>query len=411
MQGISKAVRVTNDTDYRVERALKSKVAETAKLKDIIEDSIEGTNAEISKMNALKKYLAQQRDFHERHLGHSLERREQRSQRPPRELVHDVPYRELKKQTGLLQNTDRRFIDKIIQVEDSVGELKKFRHQLAKDLDDKRAALTVDKTCIDMVAGDVKIQEMENHCTTGLPYGWKKETMHVVEDAEVARRQAEKLRKICFRAAQKHSELARDQHDALQASFVVRMKSILRVKEKLEEQLTQVEDEIEKAQKVKSKLKEAISEKVSPLSLARSRYALRLKRPHREAIHDKVEHALLLQVNELQALVQDLENKEHQVKEHLAGLDRTRSELMRNIHDKDKNLKLEHTCYGLAPSRPATGKTLNTDALSLRPATASTLGGFTIRTSGSQPTLRSLRSSHDEHQRRPIPSKLNRSTG
>jgi hypothetical protein len=59
--------------------------------------------------------------------------------------------------------------------------------------------------------------------------------------------------------------------------------------------------------------REAIAEKVSPLSLARSRYALRLKRPHREAIHDKVEHALLLQVNELQALVQDLENKEHQV--------------------------------------------------------------------------------------------------
>jgi hypothetical protein len=40
----------------------------------------------------------------------------------------------------------------------------------------------------------------------------------------------------------------------------------------------------------------------------------------------------------------------HQVKEHLAGLDRTRSELMRNIYDKDKNLKLEHTCYGLRKS-------------------------------------------------------------
>jgi hypothetical protein len=167
----------------------------------------------------LKKYLAQQRDFHERHLGHSLERREQRSQRPPRELVHDVPYRELKKQTGLLQNTDRRFVVKIRQVEDSVGELKKFRHQLAQDLDGKRAALTVDKTCIDMVAGDVKIQEMENHGTTGLPYGWKKETMHVVEDADVARRQAEKLRKICFRAARKRSDLARDQHDALQVAL------------------------------------------------------------------------------------------------------------------------------------------------------------------------------------------------
>jgi len=389
LQKMSQAAKVTNESDFRVDKALKSKIAETTKLRDLIEDSIESTNEEISKMNAIKKYLVKEREAADKQFQHSVERRAHRSLRPPRELVHDVPYKELKKQTALLQATTDKFKKKYSSVDEVIGQLKSVRHTLAKDLEDKRSALTLDKKCIDMVSGGKSLDGMENHGTTGLPYGWKRDTLQTVDEAEEVKRQATKLRKICFGTSHKRQTLARDQHDHLQASFQARMKDIGRIKEKLEEQLVTVEDEISKALKVKKKLGEAIAEKLPPMDLARSRYALRLKRPHREAIHDKVEHALLLQVNELQDVVKDLQFKEKQVTEHIHSLERTKKELKRNIQDKEQNLKLEHTCFNMAPSRPTTGYTLNTDALSLRPATASTLGGFTLNRSRRLPGSRS----------------------
>eukprot|EP00976_Prorocentrum_cordatum_P082693 1184920-Prorocentrum_minimum.AAC.2 len=137
------------------------KIAETSKLRDVIEDSIESTNEEISKMNvrthrhpirtlptqcpphligypvAIKKYLLKEREAAEKQFQHSVERRAHRSLRPPRELVHDVPYRELKKQTALLNSTTEKFKNKHGAVDEVIGKLKEVRHMLAKDLNDK----------------------------------------------------------------------------------------------------------------------------------------------------------------------------------------------------------------------------------------------------------------------------------
>eukprot|EP00959_Pyramimonas_sp_CCMP1952_P414006 8674032-Pyramimonas_sp.AAC.1 len=70
-----------------------------------------------------------------------------------------------------------------------------------------------------------------------------------------------------------------------------------------------VEDEISKLMKVKKELETAIRDKMPPLNLARERYVTRTKRPQREAIFDEVEHALLLQYNELKEVVIELQKK------------------------------------------------------------------------------------------------------
>eukprot|EP00976_Prorocentrum_cordatum_P023478 478166-Prorocentrum_minimum.AAC.1 len=62
----------------------------------------------------------------------------------------------------------------------------------------QRAALNLDKKCMDMVEGQKTLEHLENHGTTGLPYGWKRDTLQTVDQAEAVKRQATKLRKICF---------------------------------------------------------------------------------------------------------------------------------------------------------------------------------------------------------------------
>jgi hypothetical protein len=52
-------VDTTNDT--RVERALKSKLNQTTKLKGLLEETLAKTNTEIAKMVSIKKYLTEER--------------------------------------------------------------------------------------------------------------------------------------------------------------------------------------------------------------------------------------------------------------------------------------------------------------------------------------------------------------
>ena len=53
--------KVDHTNDTRVERALKSKLSQTTKLRGLLEETLAKTNVEISKMEAIRKYLAEER--------------------------------------------------------------------------------------------------------------------------------------------------------------------------------------------------------------------------------------------------------------------------------------------------------------------------------------------------------------
>lgn len=367
-------VKVTNDNDNRVDKALRSKIGQTTKLKSLLEDSVDKTGIEIRKMQAIKKHLEEEQSKVNKHLSCNLDRRGHRSLRPTRELANDVPHKELKRQTDLLQETDLKLQSKIDDVGRSINKLKAVKATLSADLSDKVAALELDNKCLDMTANDSTygIPQLPNHHTAGLPFGWKKNTSMGVDEALEAHRQAQKLRKNAFHVTNQRKRMEKDQHDLLQSALSHKVSEIARLRDDLQDQLAQVEDEISKATKVKKKLEVAIQDKMPPLNLAKQRYMTRTKRPSREAIHDEVEHALLMQYNELKDVVADLQNKLNQVNDHLASLRRTKQELEMNIADKTKNYKTDTHAHAMAPSRPGTSQTLNSDALSLRPSTGST---------------------------------------
>jgi len=190
--------------------------------------------------------------------------------------------------------------------------------------------------------------------------------------------QAQKTRKKVFHFANQRNQLEKTVHDGVQRALVARLGEIKTLKDDLQEQLAHVEAEIIKARKVKKKLDSAIVEKLPPLNLAQSRYATRTKKPVREAIHDDVETSLLQQYQQIKAVVVDLQHKQMTVDSHIQSLERTRQELKANIQDKIECFKLEQKVHQMAGSRPPTGVTINSHALSLRPTTGSTLGGLTM---------------------------------
>lgn len=74
----------------------------------------------------------------------------------------------------------------------------------------------------------------------------------------------------------------------------------------------------------------------------------------------------------LQVCVSELQAKVCAVNEHIASLEKTKVELKLNIQDKSRNILMDQQIHSMAPSRPPTGATINTGALSLRPVTGST---------------------------------------
>lgn len=380
---VDRGLNVTAVNDGRVERALDAKINQTQKLMGYLENNIESTNIELQKMHGTKKYLSKEREKVERHAHTNIDRRGTRAQRPAREHVHDIPHRELRRQGDLLQESTRRYVNKAADVDHVIHSLRNIREDLINGLKDKARGIELDRQCMGMVTADASPDSMGHsqlvHGTaTGLPLEWKKITIKMADDAAQIHRQAQKTRKKCFHFANRRTVLEKNSHDTLQRSLVNRLNDIHKLKDDLQEQLSHVEEEIAKAQKVKRKLEDAIQEKMPPLNLAKSRYATRTKKPAREAIHDDVEIALLNQYDELKKVVSELNLKLTTVHVHIDNLLKTQQELKLNIEDKIQNFKLEQKIHQLAASRPPTGVTINSNALSIRPGTGSTLGGLTL---------------------------------
>lgn len=146
--------KVTGVNDNRVERALKSKVGQTSKLKGLLEETLARTNNEISKMEAIKKHLEAEKHKFTLLYQRNQERRGQRAHRPGRELVRDMPLKELKRETDVLARSIEKCEEKIQDVVHSLNRLKKLKQLLKSDLNDKNQALDIDRKCLDMVATD-----------------------------------------------------------------------------------------------------------------------------------------------------------------------------------------------------------------------------------------------------------------
>eukprot|EP00976_Prorocentrum_cordatum_P086524 1186541-Prorocentrum_minimum.AAC.6 len=187
--------KVDHTNDTRVERALKSKLSQTTKLKGLLEETLAKTNTEISKMEAIRKYLAEERQKFEVRYQRNQERRSQRGQRPGRELVRDIPLKELKRETDVLAQSIERCDEKYQDVSTSLTRLKKLKALLKNDLRDKNQALDLDRKCLDMVAtdGTQALSRLPDSATTGLPFGWKKDTHMTVDASGEAQRFAQKV--------------------------------------------------------------------------------------------------------------------------------------------------------------------------------------------------------------------------
>eukprot|EP00238_Polyblepharides_amylifera_P011589 CAMPEP_0196580960 /NCGR_PEP_ID=MMETSP1081-20130531/31738_1 /TAXON_ID=36882 /ORGANISM="Pyramimonas amylifera, Strain CCMP720" /LENGTH=374 /DNA_ID=CAMNT_0041901017 /DNA_START=299 /DNA_END=1423 /DNA_ORIENTATION=+ len=359
--------KVTRNNDNRVERALRSKCAQTSKLKGLLEETLAKTNNELSKMESIKKHLTQERHRFNMLYQRNQERRGQRGNRPGRELVRDQPLKELKRETDVLARSIEKSDEKLQDVANSMSRLNKLKALLKSDLADKSHALDLDRKCLDMVATDgaQAAASLPDSVTTGLPFGWKRDTYNTLDASREAHRVATKTRKDAFHVTNTQKMRTKDQYDVVQAALANRLKTVTAVNNQLKDQLANVDDEISKLMKAKKDLETAIRDKMPPLNLARQRYVTRTRRPRREAVFDEVEHALLLQYNELKEIVVELQKKLQTVVGRLTNLKQQKQSLETNIEDKVHCIKMDHVCRAMAPSRPGTAVSMRSSNLSL----------------------------------------------
>jgi hypothetical protein len=109
--------------------------------------------------------------------------------------VRDIPLKELKRETDVLAQSIERCDEKFQDVSTSLARLKKLKALLKADLEDKSKALSLDRKCLDMVAtdGTQALARLPDSATTGLPFGWKKDTHMTLDQSLEAHGFAQKV--------------------------------------------------------------------------------------------------------------------------------------------------------------------------------------------------------------------------
>merc|ERR1712054_744808 len=107
--------------------------------------------------------------------------------------------------------------------------------------------------------------------------------------------------------------------------------------------------EIDNASKTRTKLEQALDNKVVPLTVVQQRYATRHgMRPTREAVQDNVEAALSVEYQELNSMVKELNKKHNKVTTQIKQLNLSANSLENNLSDKKTAYDVDAQCYRMA---------------------------------------------------------------
>mmetsp|Transcript_2468 Transcript_2468/g.2733 ORF Transcript_2468/g.2733 Transcript_2468/m.2733 type:complete len:449 (+) Transcript_2468:313-1659(+) len=351
---MTKSVQRTEFGENKVDSALKAKITTTKELKELLEGAVHMTEKELFKMEGTKERLEEEFGSSKRHLQQNEERRLHRTSRPSREMVHDYPYKLFEAQGVFLQNSLAKLEDNINKVKDVLTRLNNTKVLLEADLSDKNAALDLDMKCIGLAPGenDPPIQSLQ--FSKLQPFNWSSNTKSSVLEAQLLQAESAQIRRSIARTVQTVKKGEKQQHDLVQQALDRNIASISRLRDDLHLQLQQVEEEINQAMKTRAELENAIAEKMPPLNLTKQRYLTRTQRPNRELVNDEVEHALKMQYDSLNRIVNELQRKLSQLNATLASLFAHKTELEENIADKERNYDMDKSCMQMAPSRPGT---------------------------------------------------------
>jgi tektin-4 len=279
------------------------------------------------------------------------------------DLVQDDVELNLLKEVEVINNVRDLLIRTIKETDAQIKRNRDRKQELEMDWSDKKEADEIDTFCTALrnhhtskqfFVGSAKFQEIQS-----TPESWAQHTHDNIVRAEHERMASIQLRTLIDNVLNDTSRDMREQADAVDIAFQKRIAEVQDAKNKMEENLRKVCDEIARTEANIADLKKAIKDKEDPMKVAQTRLHQREYRPNVELCRDPPQYSLVAEVTEMtrsiDALMQELNHAEGALKD----LQDTRMVLEKEITIKTNSLFIDKDkCMTHRTRFPSTQKLL-----------------------------------------------------
>lgn len=280
-----------------------------------------------------------------------------REKRQGIDLVHDNVERVLIKEVDNIKRCQDD-LRRLIQTANNQLSLDRAaQHELEKDFGDKNIAMRLDGVCHQLrntsrgINFHDGIERVDN--TTSVPLSWAEFSNYNIQRSQSERTASANVRANIAQLVQQVADAIADHWNNVNEAFADRLKEYIDARNRLQNHLAKVLQEIFEMEKNIELLRRSIIEKEAPMQVAQTRLVTRVRRPNVEACRDQVQFRLVEEVYEINETVDQLRVKLRESESALQHLLRQKLSLEHDLEVKNNSILIDREkCMGLRKNLP-----------------------------------------------------------
>jgi len=312
----------------------------------------------INSAEAKKREVEKQLHDTESQLRVSQENLYEREKRQGIDVVHDNVERELIREIDTIKNSQAKLRNMLEKLNTQNANNRASLHELELDAGDKFKALSLDSAAHHMTVSSrglnfhLGVENVDN--TVSTPESWSRYTEENIKRSASERIQSDDYMNAADNLMKETANDMWSQWNSVNGAFEQRVYETNEAKEKIQNHLNAVIQEIFDLEKNIDFIKKAILDKEGYLRLAQSRLNTRTSRPGVELSRDQAMHRLVQEVEDLHSMIQDLKNKLAQEENAIQHLLRTKATLEHDLSVKNNSLHIDRErCLGNRRTYPS----------------------------------------------------------
>jgi tektin-1 len=359
---IEESKRVVDDTEsttFKMQRDVNKKLDQ--RLDDIkywekeLNDKLDGLKKELDALIAYRNRIEKAIEAVKEPLHIAQQCLMNRQRRRGIDLVHDDPEKELMKEVEVLQGVLALLQRTKEQADEQIRLNRKAIYNLEKDLKDKFSAKSIDELNAELKNNTASQHIDPRHAVIDsksvTPDQWEDYSNKNILMGEQQRQNSVQLRSLIDGILQATANDMNKQRETVDIAFTRRIAETRDAKDKLEDHLKKVQQQITEVEDNIDRLEWAIAEKDPPSRLAYTRLEHRSNRPNMELCRDSVQYRLVEEVQTIGRSVQQLRECLAKSHDSLKALLRRKLDLEEDIDIKNNTLFIDETeCMGMRKS-------------------------------------------------------------
>jgi len=305
----------------------------------------------INQVDTRRREVQKQLHDTENQLKVAQENLYEREKRQGIDVVHDNVERELIREIDIIKNSQAKLRNMLERLTTQNAVNRASLHELEIDSHDKFKALSLDSAAHHMQVASrglnfhLGIENVDN--TVASPDSWAKFTEDNIRRSASERNSSDEALNMADNLLKETATDMWNQYNLVNDSFEQRLHETNEAKDKIQNHLSAVLQEIFDLEKSNEFIKKAILDKEAYLRLAQTRLETRTRRPGVELTRDQAMHRLVQEIEDLHAMIQDLKNKLALEENAIQHLLRTKATLEHDLSVKNNTLHIDRErCLG-----------------------------------------------------------------